>query len=41
MSKKKVTVTVRPELPSFNKITEDIMAADDDDIIFTVNKEGE
>ena len=34
MSAKKASVTVRPEPPTFSEISEDIIGADDDDVIF-------
>jgi len=40
MFKKKTTLNVRPEPPSFAEITEDINSADSNDIVFTQTNEG-
>jgi hypothetical protein len=40
MVKTKDLVNVRPQLPSFTHISEDISGADDDDVIFSDNKIG-
>ena len=40
MFKKKATLNVRPELPSFAEMTEDINSADSNDIIFTQSNNG-
>ena len=40
MFKKKSTLNVRPEPPSFAEITEDINLADSNDIIFARNDTG-
>ena len=40
MSKKKVTLTVRPEPPSFSEIERDIDGAHDDDVVFSDSNYG-